>query len=203
MSKKTAPKQPAYLSSLVDILKTRTQKEAALLLGVSDRTIRRWKNEGSIPKPPRVRKIQTTYREEIKTRRVAKQKHIDIKLSRMIGGSYFYSVKGQSNWNMAMLLKYIAESAPQGYPPLFRFIIRIPKGGSSPGGREYKQGGFYSTMAMSLEGAETDSDFLDYVEDFNKNGGVHEIVRMLPWQQEKTAARRAKGSFKPKRRARK
>ena len=203
MAKKTAPKQPAYLSSLVDILKTPAQKAAALLLGVSDRTIRRWKNEGSIPKPPRKTKIQTTYREELKTRRVAKQKHIDIKLSRMIGGSYYYGVKGQSNWNMAMLLKYIAESAPQGYPPLFRFIIKIPKGGSSPGGREFKEGGYYSTMAMSLEGAETDSDFLDYIEEHNKNGGINEIVRMLPWQQEKTAARKAKGNFKPKRRARK
>ena len=116
----------------------------------------------------------------------------------MIGGSYYYGVKGQSNWNMAMLLKHIVSVAPKGYPPLIRFIIKIPKGGTSPGGREYKQGGFYSTMAMSLEHAETDSDFLDYVEDFNKQNNVHEIVRMLPWEQKKQARPSAKSKGKRK-----
>ena len=191
-TRKSNAKQPAYIAGLSEILKTHTQREAALLLGVSDRTIRRWKNEGSTPKLERQERIQVTYKEEIKTRRESKKRRIPIKLTRMIGGSYFYGVKGQSNWNIAMLLKSAAENAPKGYPPLVRFIIRIPKGGTSPGGREFKQGGFYSTAAMTLEHAETDSDFLDIAEEFNTHGNIHEVVRMLPWQTEKTKARKAK-----------
>lgn len=180
--KLVAKNQPGYLAHVALILETHTQKEAALLLNVSDRTIRRWKNEGSIPKPERVKRINIIAREEIKIRAASKKKHIPIKLVRMTGGSYYYAVKGQTNWNMAMLLKYIHSIAPQGYPPLFRFIIRIPTGGTSPGGREYKQGGFYSTMAMSLEHATTDNDYLDYIEEYNKQNNIYEIVRMLPWQ---------------------
>ena len=35
---------------IVTLLQKHTQKEAAKILGVNERTIRRWKNEGSIPK---------------------------------------------------------------------------------------------------------------------------------------------------------
>ncbi|MTV59261.1 helix-turn-helix domain-containing protein, partial [Streptococcus pneumoniae] len=78
-------------ASIALILETHTQKEAAKLLNVSDRTIRRWKNEGSKPKPERIERIAAVSREEIKTRADSKKRKIPIKLNRMIGGSYFYS----------------------------------------------------------------------------------------------------------------
>lgn len=185
--------KPTYLTDLERILQTRTQREAAILLGVSDRTIRRWKNEGSIPKPERQRKVVQMYREDIQTKKAAKSNKFKAKLDRIIGGSYFYKVEGTGNWNIAMTLKYINSVAPKGYPPLIRFVIRVPKGGTSPGGREFKQGGFYSSMIMSLEHAETDNDYLDIVEEFNTHGRIFEVVRMLPWEKKPvTVARKGK-----------
>jgi len=183
MSKKKAT---GYLASIALILETHTQKEAAKLLNVSDRTIRRWKNEGSKPKPERIERIAQVSREEIKTRADAKKRKIPIKLNRMIGGSFYYSVKGATDWEKAMLLKYAFELTPKGYPPLVRFISDMPKSAEYPAGPR-------STNIVSLEHCQNDNDFLDIIEEYNRFGRMLEVVRMLPWQVDKTKARKAKG----------
>lgn len=53
---------------IVTLLQRHTQKQAAKILGVSERTIRRWKNENVIPKAKNRKKLNKTVTRERKKR---------------------------------------------------------------------------------------------------------------------------------------
>lgn len=138
-----------------------TQKEIAARLRVSVRTVRRWKNEGVEPrKPPesltretanvhrQLRRAANKARAPLprvpvppKVARVQRLDPADPKLQRRIASdTVSYDVRNMTESDIRRVLRYLRDT-----DRIIRMIYKIPRGGTSLGGRDYPKGGQAST----------------------------------------------------------
>lgn len=161
----------------VALLATRyTQKQIAEKLGVSVRTVRRWKNENVQPARPEtleaIRKTAETVRRTLarearkaraplpkvavppKTARIQRLDPTDPKLVRRIDSdTVSYDVRGMSMQDIRAILRWLRDR-----DRIVRVIYKIPKGGTSLGGRDYLKGGQSSTEWEADFGMFTDDE---------------------------------------------
>lgn len=178
-----APRYSAR-DNIMAVLQGRTQREAAAFLGVSERTIRRWKNEGvqpsrqhapvlsqgaararksirdsarkiptitpvpRIPVPPRVT------RRTIHVRDIRGQPTGQMRLSDWAS----YDVRDMENTDIHVLLKWARDRNA-----VIQITYHVPKGGTSLGGRELREGGNASTSLIDLTGM-NDVDLWEEIE---------------------------------------
>lgn len=174
---------------VMSILQFHTQKEAAVIVGVSERTIRRWKNEGV---KPTLQHFDSLKLESIKIRQKARRQgapNVAIP-PRVIKrkDSLYLQVSKEKQKEQFNILKALRQQ--QG---LVRFVIKVPKGGSSPGGREYGKVGYFSSPWYDLT-ARTDSDLFEVLESFGRHNMIHEIVTV--GRSGGSVFKSAKGAFK-------
>lgn len=150
-----------------------TQREIAARLGVSVRTVRRWKNEGVEPRraPETLARETTNVHRQLrraankaraplprvpvppKVRRVQRLDPSDPKLVRRIASdTVSYDVRNMSESDVRRVLRYLRDTGR-----IVRLIYKIPKGGTSLGGRDYPKGGQAST--------DWEADFGDFEND--------------------------------------
>jgi len=161
----------------VALLATRyTQKQIAEKLGVSVRTVRRWKNEGvtphSVQAQAKLRSLATSVRKTLQTqarkaraplpqvpvppkaRRVLRLDPSDPKLVRRIDSdTVSYDVRKMSEDDIRAILQWLRDR-----DRIVRAIYKIPKGGTSLGGRDYPKGGQSSTDWEADFGMFTDAE---------------------------------------------
>jgi transcriptional regulator with XRE-family HTH domain len=161
----------------VALLATRyTQKQIAEKLGVSTRTVRRWKNENVQPArvqtEAKLRSLAASVRKTLqaqarkaraplpnvpvppKARRVLRLDPSDPKLVRRIDSdTVSYDVRGMSMQDIRAILRWLRDR-----DRIVRVIYKIPKGGTSLGGRDYLKGGQSSTEWEADFGMFTDDE---------------------------------------------
>lgn len=169
---------------VLTVLRGRTQKEAAKILRVSPRTIRRWKNEDVRPSNDYDKRLsRVAARERDRIRRDYKDRGEDLppggyipeghrrRLKNYVRGKPDGTYRDSEwlNYNVAEMtlqeiLDLIKWGRDQGYTAL-QVIYHVPKGGTSLGGREYKKAGNAMTVPEDLtaEFFEDDAGILDYL----------------------------------------
>lgn len=176
-----------------------TMAEAAKAIGVSVRTLRRWKNEGKEPGDADTRRklVQASTRERAKilragrtgsdryevpnvpvpppTQRVRWRDREDPTGRRTVrSDTIAHDLRGMTIGDVLRLLRYYADRGA-----MIRIIYRVPKGGTSQGGREYSRSANASTTWTVLS-ANADTDkLLSLIYDLHPDGTAAQGRRLL------------------------
>jgi transcriptional regulator with XRE-family HTH domain len=161
-------------AQILTVLQRYSQREAAQRIGVSERTIRRWKNEGVEPVNEFIalslRDEFGTVKRAIKRRNLRETRGYEPietevpllaerqllqqrdKFGELTGERYDsdwvnYNVSRLDNKDILDALKLLRDRGET-----VQIIYRIPPGGTSPGGRTFPKGGRGSTGAEDLTG---------------------------------------------------
>lgn len=176
-----------------------TMAEAAQAIGVSVRTLRRWKNEGKEPGDADTRRklVQASTRERAKilragrtgsdryvvppvpvappTHRVLWRDWNDPSGKRkIISDTIAHDIRNMTISDVQKLLRYYADRGAE-----IRFVYRVPIGGTSLGGKEYLKGGNASTMWKVLLPSMSEDRLLSFIYDLHPSGITSQGRRLL------------------------
>jgi len=189
----------ATVDRVLTVLQTRTQKQAAKFLNVSERTIRRWKNEGVEPTAPhREILVERSSRERTRLRRQAAREGFvlpdtrvqlpgrrqtrldprDPKRQRRIpSDTVIYKVDKS---RMADMLALMQSYRDQG--GAFRVVHELPAGKTDYTKQKYGKKRNVSTTWESIAQSRFQSDdgVLDFLQDLKQIGKLLYIVFTLP-----------------------
>ena len=194
---------------ILTVLQTRTQKQAAKFLNVSERTIRRWKNEGVEPtRPHRETLVEQSGRERSRLRSQARRQGVEVvpdlpvqfrgrrqtridmtdpkRQRRVLSDTVIYAVeKGRpSDW--LALVKHYRAGAARGIVAA-RIIHKLSVGHKDHTGRTVTKKKNGSTMWESLHQTrfKTDQGILDWLQETAEIGSVLYLVFTLPKERKK------------------
>ncbi len=175
------------------LLQTHTQKQVADMYGVSDRAIRHWRDGDRQPRDDNTRK--GIHKDAARVRRKLIREgsyELDVPVqTKKIKDTTYYRTRKTNEQLKFDLLKKIRDNGKRNRSrlTLVRFVVRIPKGGTSPGGREFKKGGHYSTSYINIHGY-SDVELWEMIEQNNTHGTIVEIVEVGKKQQTQIKGKR-------------
>lgn len=166
---------------ILTLLQTHTQKELAERYGVSTRAIRHWRDGDRNPSNPDV--LQRINYQARQTRRQLKESGsydspVPVKTKRIKDTDY-YTTRTLKDKYKFEILRSIRDAAKKRREKikLVRFVIRIPKGTTSPGGREFKKSGYFSTAYQQIGGL-SDVELWELFSKHNQHGSIHQIIEV-------------------------